>query len=135
MPGWGSWAGPGIKPKKKGEPPKRKQRPRIVQPIINDVLPPTADQYLLPKEDPAIKIPLGPEWLPQRQYRELIQPRVKHRAGVIIEPVTFKVAQKVLEESEEMKEKKKKEKEEKKKKRKEYFKNLAEKKNKAKTAA
>ncbi|KAL1489167.1 hypothetical protein ABEB36_014106 [Hypothenemus hampei] len=110
LPGWGSWAGTGIKLKK-----QRKRRRFIVK--MPEVLPRRDDNKgsLIINEKAAVKIkshlvsdvpfpfktvkdyecsiraPIGNSFVPEIAYRKYIKPAIQTKMGTIIEPVNTKV--------------------------------------------
>lgn len=110
LPGWGSWAGTGINPKK-----QRKRRRFIVK--MPEVMPRRDDNKgtLIINEKAAVKVkshlvsevpfpfktvkdyeasiraPIGNTFVPELAYRRFIRPAVETRMGAIIEPATTSV--------------------------------------------
>lgn len=107
LPGWGSWAGTGINPKK-----QRKRRRFIVKMpevmprrddnkgtlIINEkaaakVKPHLVSEVPFPFKtvkdyEASIRAPIGNTFVPELAYRRFIRPAVETRMGAIIEPAT-----------------------------------------------
>lgn len=103
MSGWGSWAGPGIvnKPKKRKreEPENNRKDKELGNVIINEkpnkkFLKYTHESIPYPftsreQYERSMRNPLGIEWNTHEGYHKLNLPRIKSRAGCIIEPVSF----------------------------------------------
>lgn len=110
LPGWGAWAGPGVKPSKKRRhqhvtnipgvaATERKDRnlsrviiserkdKRFAAKYLTDSIPhpyKTRQQY-----EAAMSIPLGAEWNTQSQHRRMTKPTVSVRQGVVIKPLKY----------------------------------------------
>ena len=103
MPGWGGWAGMGVKEKKRkaATPDEKAARKRAKVPkrrvIISAKRNKKAAAYLtesIPypftsKEQYAMSLqnPLGSEWNTARTFKEVIKPRVSTQMGAIIQPI------------------------------------------------
>ncbi|KAM3965657.1 LOW QUALITY PROTEIN: U3 small nucleolar RNA-associated protein 14 homolog A-like [Aphomia sociella] len=106
MPGWGSWGGKGIKPRKRKSnrfilkaPPKMPRRddnkgdviikefknPKLTAHKVTDVPFPfeSVKEY-----EASIRAPIGNTFIPEKAHKRLIRPAVITNAGSIIEPMT-----------------------------------------------
>lgn len=102
LPGWGSWGGFGVKPKKerneKVEDNKKKKKSRvIVSKLVNQKI-----QKHLIKQVPfpfksikdfeaSMRMPIGREFIPASAYDKLTAQKVVTKAGTIIEPMSEEV--------------------------------------------
>lgn len=103
LPGWGSWGGTGIKPKKRKKPrlfnvplpPRKDQNKEDV--IINEEANPKLKDHLvkdLPRPFTAVsdfeanvRAPIGRDWIPETAHRKLIEKPVETKLGTVIEPM------------------------------------------------
>ncbi|XP_050311247.1 U3 small nucleolar RNA-associated protein 14 homolog A [Anthonomus grandis grandis] len=107
LPGWGSWAGTGIDPKKQRkrkrfivkmpkEMPRRDENKGAL--IINEKAALKAKPHLVSEVpfpfksvkdyEASIRAPIGNTFVPELAFRRFIKPTVETRMGAIIEPVT-----------------------------------------------
>lgn len=105
LPGWGSWAGSGIKPSKNKTkrlilkmppaPPRKDHNKGSL--IINEkaeskMKPMLVSEIPFPFKtvkdyEAAIRAPIGNTFVPQRAFKKLIEPNVTTKMGAIIEPI------------------------------------------------
>lgn len=106
LPGWGSWAGSGIKPTKRKNkrlifkmppaPPRKdenkgsliineKAQSKIKSLLVSEIPFPfkTVKDY-----EAAIRAPIGNTFVPERAFKKFIEPNVTTKMGTIIEPIT-----------------------------------------------
>lgn len=109
LPGWGSWAGSGIKPSKRKNrrlilkmppvPPRKDQNKGSL--IINEkaqskIKPLLVSEIPFPFKtvkdyEAAIRAPIGNTFVPERAFKKLIEPNVTTKMGAVIEPITRNV--------------------------------------------
>lgn len=103
LPGWGSWAGTGIKPNKKRlilkmpPAPVRKDQNKgsliinekanlKIKPLLVSEVPfpfKTVKDY-----EASVRGPIGNTFVPERSFKKLIEPNITTKMGAIIEPIT-----------------------------------------------
>lgn len=103
LPGWGSWGGFGVKPKKEKEKQvnektqKKKKSRVIVSKVVNQKI-----QKHLIKQVPfpfksikdfeaSMRMPIGREFIPASAYNKLTEQKIVTKAGTIIEPMSEEV--------------------------------------------
>jgi U3 small nucleolar RNA-associated protein 14 len=110
LPGWGDWAGDGVKPKKKKEEvkPKRKRRDDLLKHvIINEkaaafepkvlvTAPKREGVATLQQYEKAFALPIGKDWNTSRAFKEHTRPDVEIKKGEVIEPITEEEVRDVL---------------------------------------
>ncbi|KAI8813476.1 Utp14 protein-domain-containing protein [Cladochytrium replicatum] len=109
MPGWGSWAGAGLKAKVNkvvvtepglaGVAASERKDSHLQHVIINEKRIRKVAKYLLPDVPPTfetrqqyeavLKRPMGKEWTTLRTHESAIKPRVATRMGVVIHPLKY----------------------------------------------
>lgn len=105
LPGWGSWAGHGIKPTKKKTkrlilkmPPVQPRKDQNKGSLIINKKAESKIKSLLVSEVPfpfktvkdyeaSIRAPIGNTFVPERAFKKLIEPNVTTKMGAIIEPI------------------------------------------------
>ncbi|KAI8806247.1 Utp14 protein-domain-containing protein [Cladochytrium replicatum] len=109
LPGWGSWAGAGLKAKANkvvvtqpglaGVSATERKDSHLQHVIINEKRIRKVAKYLLPDVPPTfetrqqyeavLKRPMGKEWTTLRTHESAIKPRVATRMGVVIHPLKY----------------------------------------------
>ncbi|KAJ1964361.1 hypothetical protein GGI12_001474 [Dipsacomyces acuminosporus] len=109
LPGWGSWGGTGIQPKKSvvvrkarkdsGVEKSKRLDAKLGHVIINQRLSKSSTKYYAdnvpfpfytPEEyEETLQAPLGKEWNTARSHSKIIKPRVMTKMGRIIDPLTI----------------------------------------------
>jgi U3 small nucleolar RNA-associated protein 14 len=113
LPGWGGWAGEGVrenkyqkmqrdrKRKEREEEEERRRKRRkdaaLSHVIISEKVDKKAQKYLTPtvpypftdiaQYEASLSLPLGPDWNAMRMHRESVRPRVEVKQGVVIAPM------------------------------------------------
>ena len=117
LPGWGSWAGEGMretkhqkmqrdrKRKEREDEEERRRKKRkdsaLTHVIISEKVDKKAQKYLTPtvpypfvdmeQYEASLSQPLGPDWNAMRMHRESVRPRVEVKAGLVIKPMDMDV--------------------------------------------
>ncbi|ELU04906.1 hypothetical protein CAPTEDRAFT_219753 [Capitella teleta] len=104
LPGWGSWGGENVKPKKhnkfliKAPPAPRRRDSSLGNVIINEAkvqsiakhqvnrLPPTFKN--VPTFESSIRHPIGKTWNPETAFQNLVAPKVVTHHGQVIDPIS-----------------------------------------------
>ncbi|KAI9088492.1 Utp14 protein-domain-containing protein [Phlyctochytrium arcticum] len=113
LPGWGSWGGIGLKPKKKvivkpkpgdGIEASKRKDAKLAHVIINEKRLKKSAKYMVTKiphgfgnkeqYERQIRNPLGKEWNASTAFADLNKPRVQTKLGVVIAPLKYTVAKK-----------------------------------------
>lgn len=109
LPGWGSWGGKDVQPRKRvikkaqpgidGIEETKRQDAKLKFVIINEKRNKKAAQYMLPdvphgfenreQYESTLRMPLGKEWNTSGTFKNLNMPRIKTKAGAIIHPLKF----------------------------------------------
>ncbi|KAJ3053225.1 hypothetical protein HK097_004777 [Rhizophlyctis rosea] len=108
LPGWGSWGGTGVQPKKRvvkapkpgeGVEVEKRQDAKLKHVIINEKRMKKATKYMVPQlphgfdtleqYERTIRMPLGKEWNATSQHKEVVKPRVQTKIGHVITPLTL----------------------------------------------
>ncbi|EPY50995.1 U3 snoRNP protein Utp14 [Schizosaccharomyces cryophilus OY26] len=106
LPGWGSWAGAGVKQKKNkpkavkkiaGLDPSKRKDAKLQHVIINEKRNKksaklTADAVPFPFEsreqyERALNLPMGPEWTTRASHHKAVAPRTVTKRGKVIQPL------------------------------------------------
>ncbi|XP_053213537.1 U3 small nucleolar RNA-associated protein 14 homolog A-like [Panonychus citri] len=107
LPGWGSWAGPGVRTnirKKKQFIQKAEKRKRLDEKLHNVIISENKDKAIakfmvkelpyncknVPEFEKKFNAPIGPNWNPETQFRFNIEPKIITELGKIIEPINEK---------------------------------------------
>lgn len=102
LPGWGDWAGEGVKqkPKKEEEKPKKQRRDdKLKHVIINEKAAKSAPKVLVkaPKREgvatieqyeKAMAMPIGKDWNTSRAFKMKTRPEVEIKKGEVITPIS-----------------------------------------------
>ncbi|CRK91777.1 CLUMA_CG005409, isoform A [Clunio marinus] len=101
LPGWGNWAGHGVKEKKKRfekKLPDIKKKPRI---IINTNPNEKLQKHLISSIpfpfksiqdfEMSMRLPIGRDFIPETAHRKLTMPSVVTKAGTVIEPMSEEI--------------------------------------------
>ncbi|KAJ1724375.1 hypothetical protein LPJ53_001331 [Coemansia erecta] len=109
LPGWGSWGGKSIQPKKnkvvrkpaagEGIEKNKRKDAKLGSVIINQTLPKSAQKYYssnvpfpfyTPEQyEDTLQAPIGKEWNTAKSFGKAIKPRVMTKAGRIINPLVI----------------------------------------------
>ncbi|KAJ2784130.1 hypothetical protein GGI15_002357 [Coemansia interrupta] len=109
LPGWGSWGGKSLQPKKnkvvrkpaagEGIEKSKRKDAKLGSVIINQTLPKTAQKYYssnvpfpfyTPEQyEDTLQAPIGKEWNTAKSFGKAIKPRVMTKAGRIINPLVI----------------------------------------------
>eukprot|EP00746_Dinoflagellata_sp_MGD_P165778 gnl/MRDRNA2_/MRDRNA2_95255_c0_seq1.p1 gnl/MRDRNA2_/MRDRNA2_95255_c0~~gnl/MRDRNA2_/MRDRNA2_95255_c0_seq1.p1 ORF type:complete len:958 (+),score=337.84 gnl/MRDRNA2_/MRDRNA2_95255_c0_seq1:76-2949(+) len=102
LPGWGSWAGEGIVPKKKRKPPPTKddkasaKKPHVQVYKGQDK---KASKYFVDKPvypfqsaaqyEKTLRMPIGPEWNTLPAHLQKVKPKIVMKVGAIVPPLSY----------------------------------------------
>ncbi|KAG0180067.1 hypothetical protein DFQ29_001288 [Apophysomyces sp. BC1021] len=106
LPGWGSWAGKGIKKRKskalkkvvKGIAPENRQDAKLAKVIINEKKNKKTEKYQvtqvpfpfqnMEQYERSLRAPVGREWNSRETFQKMTKPRVMTKLGTVIDPLS-----------------------------------------------
>lgn len=102
LPGWGSWAGDGIAPRKKRKPPPAKdEKPVAKKPHVQVFKgkDSKASKYFVDKPvfpfqsaaqyEKTLRMPVGPEWNTLPSHLKKVAPKIVMKVGAIVPPLSY----------------------------------------------
>eukprot|EP00386_Alphamonas_edax_P007055 GDKI01023172.1.p1 GENE.GDKI01023172.1~~GDKI01023172.1.p1 ORF type:complete len:736 (-),score=285.30 GDKI01023172.1:735-2942(-) len=97
LPGWGDWAGNGVKPKKQKEEPAPNAAPKKKAVLLSGKLDRKAAKYYIQdlpfpfktaeQYEATLQHPLGAEWNTAAAHNRMVQPKINVRIGAVIPPL------------------------------------------------